>query len=249
MSKKISILIVDDDADLGDSLTDILDAKGYDASFATSGKEALRIIKEKKVDAIFLDIRMPEMNGVETLSCIKKYSPMTSVVMITAYAEDELVGQAIVEGALKILKKPLDLEKIISFVEKMQSLKTMLIVDDNKEFCNILREYADKQSYNVSIAHNVSEAIEKYDEDQTRFLLIDMKLNGDNGMEIVNTIREKGSKSTIILMSGYVDKFQPLIDGAINDKVDYFIEKPFQMTNILEIIGEVTRKILQEELG
>lgn len=249
MKKRISILIVDDDADLADSLTDILAVKGFDASFATSGKEALKIIKGKKIDAIFLDIRMPEMNGVETLNYIKKYSPLTSVVMITAFADNELIDQAKIDGALTILKKPLDLDKIINFIEKMQNLKTLLIVDDNKEFCNTLAEYVDSYSYNVSIAHNVREGVEKYEENKSGVLLIDMKLNGDNGLEIVNTIREKDSKSAIILMSGYAGQFESLIDNAVNTKVDHFIDKPFKMNNIIELIGEVTRKKLVEVLA
>jgi two-component system, NtrC family, response regulator HydG len=249
VNKKISILVVDDDANLGDSLTDILDAKGYDARFATRGKEALTIIKENEIDAIFLDIRMPEMNGVETLSCIKKYSPMTSVVMITAYAEDELVEQAYIEGALQVLKKPLDIEKLISFLEKLQRLKTLLIVDDSKSFCITLRECLDDLNYNVDIAYNVDEGIEKFDENNAELLLIDIKLNGDNGLDLINTIRERGSKSAIILMSGYVNQFQPIIDDAIKNKVDHFIEKPFEMKNIIKIIGEVTRKRLKDVLS
>ncbi|MBT3878712.1 MAG: response regulator [Candidatus Scalindua sp.] len=248
MNKKISILIVDDDADLGDSLSDILEAKGCRSKFVTSGKEALSIIKEEQFDAIFLDIKMPEMNGVETLNCIKKSSPLTSVVMITAYAEDKLVEEAMIEGALKILKKPLDLNKIMSFIEKLQRLKTLLIVDDNKEFCDTLRQYIDKHSYNVSTAHSVTDGIEKYDKYQTEFLLIDMKLNGNNGLEIVNAIREAGSKSSVILMSGYADEYKSLIDDAIKNDVDHFIAKPFQISNVIEMIGDVTRKRLQEVL-
>lgn len=249
MNKKISILTVDDDAGVGDSLTDLLNAKGYDARFATSGKEALSIIKEKKIDAVFLDIRMPEMNGVETLNCIKKCSPLTSVVMITAYAEDELVEQARIEGALQILKKPLDIERLLSFLEKMQRLKTLLIVDDSKEFCCTLKACLDDLSYNVVVAHNIYEGIEKFDENKAELLLVDIKLNGDSGLELVNAIREKGSKSAIILMSGYANQFQPLIDDAIENKVDHFIKKPFEVENMIEIIGEVTRKRLKEVLS
>jgi DNA-binding NtrC family response regulator len=249
VNKKISILTVDDDAGLGDSLTDLLNAKGYDARFATSGKEALSIIKEKKIDAIFLDIRMPEMNGVETLNCIKKCSPLTLVVMITAYAEDELVEQARIEGALQILKKPLDIERLISFLEKLQRLKTLIIVNDSKVFCSTLRECLDDLNYNVVIANNVCEGIEKFDENKAELLLVDINPHGDNGLELVNAIREKGSKSAIILMSGYAYQLQPLIDDAIKNKIDHFIVKPFEMKNMIEIIGEVTRKRLKEVLS
>jgi two-component system response regulator HydG len=249
MRKKISILIVDDDVDLGDSLSDILDTMGFNTTVARSGKEALNIIKAKKFDAIIIDIRMPQMNGVETLHLIKKQFPLISVVMITAYAEDELIKQAEIDGALKVLSKPLDIDRLVKFLERLQSLKTLLIVDDNKEFCDTLKEYVDKFGYDVVTAHNVCKGIEQYNKHKSQFLVIDIKLREDNGLEIVNAIRERGAKSAIILMSGYAEEYQTLINSAINDKVDYFVEKPFEMYRIIEIIGEVTRKRLQEVLS
>jgi YesN/AraC family two-component response regulator len=75
-----------------------------------------------------------------------------------------------------------------------------------------------------------------------------MKFNGNNGLEIVNAIREAGSKSSVILMSGYADEYKSLIDDAINNDVDHFIAKPFQISNVIEMIGDVTRKRLQEVL-
>ena len=75
MNKKLSVLIVDDDTNIGDSLYDILEVKGYDVRFASNGNEALSIIKERRYDVVLLDIRMPDMNGVETFRYIKELSP------------------------------------------------------------------------------------------------------------------------------------------------------------------------------
>jgi len=161
MNKKLSVLVVDDDPKIDETLVDILVAKGHEAVFTTSGREALGLIKEKKFDAVLLDIKMPVINGVDTLVEIKKHSPLTSVVMITAYAEDKLIGQARIEGALQILLKPLDIDKIINFLEKLKSLKSVLIVDDNKTFCNALSEYLDNQCYKTVIVHNVEDALEE----------------------------------------------------------------------------------------
>lgn len=250
MNKKLSVLIVDDDLGINESLVDILVLKGHEAVFATSGKESLSLIKEKKFDAVLLDMKMPVMNGLDTLVEIKKHSPLTSVVIMTAYAEDKLIEQAIIEGALQILLKPLDVDKIINFLEKLKSLKSVLIVDDDKTFCNAFGKYLDTQGYKVVIAYNVKDALEKFYEHETEILLVDLKLEGETGLDIVNTIREKGYKSAIILMSSVSKEFMPEIGENLKKKnVQGFIEKPFTMNAIIELLGEVARKRLQEVLA
>ncbi len=248
MNNKLSVLIVDDDPNIGDTLVDIIDASGYEADFVTSGKDALSLITEKNYDAILMDIRMPGMNGVETLKCIKQYSPMTSIVMITAFAEDKLVEQARIEGALQVLPKPLDLKKIIHFLGKMCRLKTLLVVDDDVKFCDSLRKTLQDHNYRVIVANNVHDALETYHKGKTECILVDVKLDGDNGTGVVNTIRAKDCESVIILMTGICEQFQPLIDEALKEKVEYFIEKPFNFDKIIELIEEVIRKRLQAVL-
>lgn len=246
MNKKLSVLIVDDDISLGDSLADILEAKGYDARFVTSGKEAVSIIKEKKYDVVLLDIRMPEMNGVETFMHIKEQSPLTTVVMITAYAESELVKQAKEENVLQVLSKPVDIDKVLGFLKKHELLKTILMVDDDPAFCNSLKDALELHGYNVTIAHSAEEAIESFSNQEYGIILLDMKLNSKNGLDVANAIRDQGYKCAFILMSAYKKEFQSLIDKTMLTSV--FIEKPFAIDDILKLLNEVARKRLVETL-
>ncbi len=113
----------------------------------------------------------------------------------------------------------------------------------------MLSEFVDDHSYNVSIAHTVREGIDKYKENHSQIILIDVKLNEGTGLEMVNMLRENGSNCAIILMSGHSDEFQPLINEAVKSKVDHFICKPFKMNNIIDVIGDITRRRLLEVLG
>jgi two-component system, NtrC family, response regulator HydG len=249
MSKKLSVLIVDDDQNIGDTLTDILNESGFNASFTTSGEEALKLIRRKEFDVILLDIRMPEMNGVETLKDVSRNSPLTSVVMITAYAEDKFVEQAKIEGALQVLSKPLDIDKIIGFLRKLKILKTIFIVDDDKTFCDSLADAIGIHSYMVTAVHDAQEIIEAVSRQKYGIILLDMKLNGMNGLDVARAIRKEGYKCAIILMSAYCREFKPVIDEALKQDVDVFIEKPFEINDILKIMNEVSRKRLQKALA
>ena len=115
--KEVDILIVDDNISLAKSLSFILGKKGYRTSIVKNGLEAVKIVKDKIFDIIFMDIKMPLLNGVEALKKIKKISPTSIVFMMTGYAVEELVNEALEEGAYGIFYKPFDIEKTLALIE------------------------------------------------------------------------------------------------------------------------------------
>ncbi len=114
-----SILLVDDNTNLTKTMAFILKRKGFSVTTAKNGLEAVNKVKEQSFNLIFMDIKMPHMNGVEAYKRIKKISPKTTVMMMTAYAVEDLVEEAIQEGASGIIYKPLDLDNVISLVHEV----------------------------------------------------------------------------------------------------------------------------------
>jgi DNA-binding NtrC family response regulator len=117
---KASILIVDDEMGMRETLLDILEDMGYYAAIAADGYEAIQKVKEKAFDVIFMDVKMPGLDGVNTFKEIKKIQPGAAVVLITAYAVDDRIREALCEGAYRVLDKPLDLPTIIDLVEDVK---------------------------------------------------------------------------------------------------------------------------------
>jgi len=115
--REIKILVVDGDLGICQSLGDILEAKGYQVDIALDGFQAIGKVKEKDFDVILLDIKMPGINGVETFRRIKKISLKPRVIMITAYAVEDLIREAHDEGVYKVLRKPLEMERVIGLIE------------------------------------------------------------------------------------------------------------------------------------
>ena len=120
MEKTVSILLVDDDEGMLKTLNYILLDKGYEVVTENSGARAIELIKQRHFDIALVDIRMPEMDGVTLLKEIKRLSPNTSVMMITAYTMHKLVEEAKMEGAQAVFAKPLDLDQLISQAEKLR---------------------------------------------------------------------------------------------------------------------------------
>jgi len=104
------ILVVDDEIEVCRALEEFLAIKGYRAFSAQNGQEALNLVQTENPHIVLLDIIMPGMSGMETLEAIKKKSPATGVVMITAVTDEALGNQALQLGADDFITKPVDLD-------------------------------------------------------------------------------------------------------------------------------------------
>ncbi|MFN3406893.1 MAG: sigma-54-dependent transcriptional regulator, partial [Caldimicrobium sp.] len=105
------------------ALEKILKEQGFQVFSCESGKEALNLISQKTFDIALVDIRLPDCNGLELLKEIKKISPDTEVIIITAYAEIKSAVQAIKDGAFDYLSKPFQDEELLIAIEKLLKFK------------------------------------------------------------------------------------------------------------------------------
>ncbi len=111
------ILIVDDEGSIRTSLSGVLQDEGYEVHTAQNGQEALEIIKQEPPDMVMLDIWMPGMDGIETLSKIKEIAPQVEVVMISGHGSIETAVKTTKLGAYDFLEKPLSLDKTVLIVQ------------------------------------------------------------------------------------------------------------------------------------
>ena len=117
MTEKKRILICDDEEGVRESLNLILEKK-YDCSFAVNGEEALKRVRENPVSLIILDIKMPRMDGIETLKKIKEIDPGTKVIIATGYKSVETATEAVKCGASDYIVKPFESKQVLEAVAK-----------------------------------------------------------------------------------------------------------------------------------
>ena len=118
MNEKPRILVVDDEESHRIMLRAVLQEEGYEVAEAADGPEAIRAVEQEPFDLILLDIRMTTMDGIETLTEIRKVSPFVPVLMMTAYASVKTAVEALKAGAFEYLTKPLDIEELKILIEK-----------------------------------------------------------------------------------------------------------------------------------
>ncbi len=117
MAEKRKILFVDDDKEFCLNVKDILEMENYEVSTACDGLKSLGLLKQGGFDLVLMDVNMPVMNGVETFKKMKEIMPDTPVIIVTAYAVEDLLQEALQEGAFGTLRKPLDFDKLFGLIE------------------------------------------------------------------------------------------------------------------------------------
>jgi len=127
MSKKPRILVVDDEAAMRESLKDWLMEDGYNVGSAESGKVALKMARESNWDIVLMDLKMPGMDGIETMIKLKEWLPEAEVLLMTAYATIDTAVQAMKEGAFDYLVKPFDPDEVEIQIKKIIEHKNLLL--------------------------------------------------------------------------------------------------------------------------
>jgi DNA-binding response OmpR family regulator len=159
MTKKTKVLMVDDEAQFRETTRKILEKKGFETLMAANGREALAQL-DKHPDVVVLDIRMPDMDGNETLEAIQKRSPGLPVIMLTGHGADKSAKRALVQGAFDYLSKPCDIDLLASRIMDASAHRdTTIDRDGEKKVEDVmipLAEYT-QLNENRTVAEGVAE--------------------------------------------------------------------------------------------
>lgn len=135
---KNKVLIIDDEEDILSSCKNVLEDKDYDVDIAKDYDEALKIFESKKIDLVFLDVWLPNTDGLDILSNIKEKYPKTTVIMMSGHAGVETAVRATKLGAYDFLEKPISISKLLSSCEEVLNKKEN---NKNEENLNYLNEH------------------------------------------------------------------------------------------------------------
>jgi PAS domain S-box-containing protein len=113
MSTPTRVLILDDDANLRKTLSDILKINGYDCISVAKGAEALELVRQENIAVVLIDLRLEDMSGLDVLRGIKEYSSQTECILLTGHASQATAIEAINQRAYAYLQKPVDMDQLL----------------------------------------------------------------------------------------------------------------------------------------
>jgi DNA-binding NtrC family response regulator len=234
---KTNVLVVDDLRSIRLTLGGILEDEGYNVVLAEDGYQAIEMAKQTTFDLIFMDIKMPGINGVQTFREIKRINPEAVVIMMTAYSVEDLVREAVEEGAYAVVYKPFDIDKIVSIIESALSKTLILIVDDSFTDREALKTILEERGYAVIATSTGAEALAMVKEKRFDIIFLDVKLPDIDGVEFFEQVKSIDPEVAVIMMTGYSET--ELMQKVISHGAYTCIYKPFSVDKIVTLVGEL----------
>jgi DNA-binding NtrC family response regulator len=237
--KNIRVLVVDDDKDFAESMGELIELEGHQTVLAYNGAEALKIFKQNNIDIILVDFKMPGLNGIETLVEIRKLNPAIPVVMMTAYANTKLIKDARRYGAIEVLNKPFDINKLMQIFSSIKNIHNILLLDDDEDFADSLSIALLNQGYKAYVAYNTEQAVKYISENDIHLLILDIRINGQTGIDVWRSMREKHHDIPTIFISGYTDQFFNQIEDIMLLSHIEIMKKPFAPDELIKKIDNI----------
>lgn len=232
----LKIFIVDDNQDFAESLADLLQLDGHQVELAFDGETAIENFRGQNYDITFMDVKLPGMNGVESFFEIRKINPQAKVVLMTGYNVEQLVDQAVENGALGVLLKPIGMPQILEQLEKVKPNGIILLTDDDQDFINCIKDMLTDHNYKVILAHTGQEAIDRILAKNIDVLILDLKLPILSGLEVYLTLKEKIRVIPTIIVTGYPIEEAENIDQLNSMSISGCFIKPFDPQDLLDAI-------------
>ena len=240
--KPLEILIVDDDHDLADAIGEALEMVGHRPTVVYSGTEAIESYCGRCFDMTFMDVKLPDINGVETFMAIREMDSSARVVMMTGYRIDDLLAQATGNGAVKVLPKPFSMDEVISSLDEVKPSGLVLVADDDPDFAESAEHLLTEQGYNVLIARNGAEAIEKVIASSPDVLLLDLRMPVMHGLDVFLELRKRNCLLPTIIVTAYPREEGDAVAAMKSLSVTGCLFKPFEPEALLRAIVEIEKE-------
>lgn len=241
MMDKTNILVVDDLRSMRLTLGGILEDEGHNVVTVENGYQAIEAVKKTHFDIIFMDMKMPGIDGVQTFREVKEIDPGAAVIMMTAYSLEELVKEALSEGAYTVVYKSFDIDRIIGIIEELAHQRVLiLIVDDEFSDRETLKTILEEKGYRVATARDGAETIEMVKSQHYDIIFLDVLLPDMSGVETYEQVKRVDPQATVIMMTGY--SVEELVKRAISRGAYTCIYKPYDAEKVVALIDGIARE-------
>ncbi len=241
MPEKLKLLVVDDNEEFSKSVADNLELEGYEVITAHDGFKALDLVKRNNFSLVLMDVKMPAMDGVETFKKVKQIAPDIPVIMVTAFAVEDLIREALREGAFGTLSKPLDFDDLVELIARATTANgTMILVaDDDENLCNSMKDVLEDGGYRVSVACDGNTAVEMTGKNNFDIILIDLKMPSLNGLETYLAIRDIRPDVVAIIITGHAKDMDDMVQEVIQKNAYTCLEKPINMDTLISMLERI----------
>ena len=239
-----TILVIDDERMLCDLLQALLQRNGHDVYTAYSGREGIEAHKQRQPGCTLLDLHLPDMSGIEVLTCIREHDPQSAVMILTGAGSDKLEREARNLGVTDFPIKGLSPDVLIGAVARAvqpQAPSTgippatekgdcILVVDDERQFCDMLKKYLTPRGFRVYTALDGPTALALADKERPQLVVLDIHMPGMNGVDVLRALRARQYAGGVMMLTGSED--QHLLHEALDLGSIDIVGKPTSLERI-----------------
>ena len=245
------VLLLEDDESARMILARTIKKEGFTVLSAENGRIGMEIFEKEKPQIIISDLKMPEMSGLEVLKNIKKISPRTQFILMTAFGEVDTAVEALREGALDYIKKPIDLDVLtlalgrakekITEDKELHFTPNILLAEDDGSARELLVKMLKKEGWNIFSAVDGQESLDIFKREKIDIVLTDIKMPKLDGLSALHEMRKITDDFECVIMSGFGDEgsaIKAMHEGAMN-----FLKKPIDLENLLVLVEKAMEKL------
>lgn len=241
------ILVVDDDPDFLKVIGIRLEANNYEVIAVSSGREALEKVKEVKPDAVFLDVLMPGMDGLQVLDRIRSFNKELPIFIITAFSDEKRFEKAKDLKASGFIVKTADLKREIDNIINILNIaprykggkmsggnagskKKILVIDDEGDLLKVERTRLEVSGYEVLTLSNGERAMQVVKSEKPDLVLLDIVMPGKNGCDICRELKadEATRGIPVIIFTAHYPEEEYIKIGSGEVGADDYMVKPFE---------------------
>jgi len=230
------ILVVDDERALRVTLAANLELEGMEVVEAESGERALELLRSSPFDLMLSDIRMGGMSGAELFRQAKKLRPEMPVVLMTAFALEDVVRGALRNGVFAILPKPFDVGHLSRTLRRALRRPAVLVVDDQEEQARSTAEALRAIGLRVEAICDGAAALRVIEDRAIDICIVDLVMPGMSGAEVVERLRKSRSDITAIVLSDHA--VPELMQRAAANGAFACLCKPIAADELAQVVAE-----------
>ena len=235
----LNILIIDDNKDLADGLAMVLEEESHKASLAYNGTDGLKKYTEGRFDIVFLDVKLPDMNGMDVFQTIKRENPDTRIIMMTGYRIEQMLSEVINSGDVEILRKPFKINHVLTTLNEVNNESIILIADDDANFSEALSDFLTENGIKTILASNGKDAVDTVLSKPIDVLILDLRMPIINGLDVYMELKKQDRAVNTVIVTGHAEEDTETIDVLRSTSVTGCLFKPFTPDEMLQTIDEI----------
>ena len=234
MVRALKILIADDDVDNAASLGELFEMEGHHTVVVHSGDAAIAAYKVHEFDLAFMDVMMPGKNGVESFLEIRKLCPNAKVYMMTGYSVEQLLRQATDNGAMGVLNKPIDVEKVSAALRDAGANGIVVVAEDDPDFGNYLMRIVNEGGHVCELVKTSKYLASSSSALTPSIMIFDLKRPLIDGFEVLNDLKLAGRSVPAIIITATGSQYHDTIEAMQDIRVTGILNKPFDPMLLLD---------------